>query len=171
MILVLLKSKCSLWCVYVSTDTTFLIIFGLFILISNISLSVFNLFTEDFVQRLGTHYIKSAKFGGQLEIRKTMDRETAQSKTHFSIMMEAEYKGLFSSVGASASYEQGSASNKAAETTSTSVVAQGGSQEIASILSDVYSPTFKNEFKHWLTSIPSYPTLSLSSFGWVPLLT
>lgn len=115
------------------------------------------MFTEDFVQRWGTHYIKSAKFGGQLEIRKTMDKETAQSKTHFSIMMEAEYKSLFASVGASASYEQGSGSNKATQTTSTSVVAQGGSHEIASILSDVYSPTFKNEFKHWLTSIPSYP--------------
>ncbi|XP_068693345.1 uncharacterized protein [Montipora foliosa] len=112
---------------------------------------------QDFVQRWGTHYIKSSKFGGQLEIRKTMDKETAVDKTHFAKTMEAEYKSLFSSFGAKSSSESGSENKKATETTSTSVVAQGGSQEIASILSDVYSPTFKTEFKHWLTSIPSYP--------------
>ena len=86
-----------------------------------------------------------------------MDKETAQSKTHFSMVMEAEYKSLFASVGASASVEKGFEANSATQTTSTSVVAQGGSHEIASILSDVYSPTFKTEFKHWLSSIPSYP--------------
>ncbi len=122
-----------------------------------ISIIIILIFTEDFIERWGTHYIKSAKFGGQLEIRKTMDKETAQSKTHFSITMEAEFKSLFASVGASFSAETGSQAKSATETTSTSVVAQGGSHEIASILSDVYSPTFKTEFKHWLTSIPSYP--------------
>ena len=115
------------------------------------------IFTEDFIERWGTHYIKSAKFGGQLEIRKTMDKETAQSKTHFSKVMEAEYKSLFSSVGAKSSVEKGFEEKSKTQTTSTSVVAQGGSHEIASILSDVYSPTFKSGFKHWLTSIPSYP--------------
>ncbi|XP_078358434.1 uncharacterized protein LOC144643147 isoform X2 [Oculina patagonica] len=112
---------------------------------------------QEFVERWGTHYIKSAKFGGQLEIRKTMDKQTAQSKTHFSMKMEAEYKSLFASVGASASVEKGYEDKSATQTTSTSVMAQGGSHEVASILSDVYSPTFKTEFKHWLTSIPSYP--------------
>lgn len=86
-----------------------------------------------------------------------MDKETAQTKTHFAKIMEAEYKSLFSSIGVRSSTEGGTSANKATETTSTSVVAQGGSHEIASILSDVYSPTFKTEFKHWLTSIPSYP--------------
>lgn len=41
--------------------------------------------------------------------------------------------------------------------TSTSVFAQGGSREIAAVLSDVYSPTFKGDFKEWLKSIPTYP--------------
>ncbi len=86
-----------------------------------------------------------------------MDKQTAQSKTHFSMKMEAEYKSLFASVGASASVEKGYEDKSATQTTSTSVMAQGGSHEVASILSDVYSPTFKTEFKHWLTSIPSYP--------------
>ena len=31
------------------------------------------LFAEDFIQRFGTHYIKAGRFGGQLEIRKSMD--------------------------------------------------------------------------------------------------
>ena len=37
------------------------------------------------------------------------------------------------------------------------IMAKGGSQDIASILSDVYAPTFKTEFKEWLQSIPQYP--------------
>ena len=43
------------------------------------------------------------------------------------------------------------------KTTSTVVEAKGGSQDIASILSDVYAPTFKTEFEEWLQSIPQYP--------------
>ena len=68
-----------------------------------------------------------------------------------------EYKTLFSSVGAKYSKAGGYQQREQTKTTSTSIVAQGGSQDIASILSDVYSPTFKNEFKEWLQSIPQYP--------------
>ena len=86
-----------------------------------------------------------------------MDGNDVADKTAFSVQMEAEYKGLFASVGAYSNTEGGTSSRSQTKTTSTSVVAQGGSQEIASILSDVYSPTFKNEFKEWLKSIPAYP--------------
>ena len=86
-----------------------------------------------------------------------MDAKDAKSKKEFEVEMEVEYKNLFSSVGAKASAKKGESSRKQSKTTSTSIVAQGGSQEIASILSDVYSPTFKTEFKHWLQTIPSYP--------------
>ena len=86
-----------------------------------------------------------------------MDKATAQTKTHFSKVMEAEYKSLFASVGTRFSTEEKEESYISREATSTSMVVQGGSHEIASILSDVYSPTFKNEFKEWLRSIPSYP--------------
>lgn len=114
-------------------------------------------FLENYTQRWGTHFIKSAKFGGQLEIRKTMDAEEAKSKKEFEIQMEMEFKTLFASVGAKASAQEGESSRKQSKTTSTSVVAHGGSQDIASILSDVYSPTFKTEFKEWLKRIPTYP--------------
>ena len=86
-----------------------------------------------------------------------MDAADAKSKKEFEVEMEMEYKTLFASVGAKASAKTGESSRKQSKTTSTSVVAQGGSQEIASILSDVYSPTFKNEFKEWLKTIPTYP--------------
>ncbi|KAL9984080.1 hypothetical protein ACROYT_G006336 [Oculina patagonica] len=112
---------------------------------------------QNFLQRWGTHFIKSAKFGGQLEIRKTMDAQEAKSKKEFEVQMEMEYKTLFASVGAKASAKEGESSRKQSKTTSTSVVAHGGSQDIASILSDVYSPTFKTEFKEWLKTIPTYP--------------
>ena len=71
--------------------------------------------------------------------------------------MEVEYKSLFSSVGAKYSKEEGYQQREQVKTSSTSIMAQGGSQEIASILSDAYSPTFKTEFKEWLQSIPRYP--------------
>ena len=92
-----------------------------------------------------------------MEIRKTMYASDARDKRNFEVQMEMEYKTLFASVGAKAAAEEGSSSRKQSKTTSTSVVAQGGSQDIASILSDVYSPTFKSQFKEWLRSIPQYP--------------
>ena len=79
------------------------------------------------------------------------------SKAEFAAKMEAEYRGLFASAGAKSSTEGGVESKEENKFTSTSVIAQGGSQEIATILSDVYSPTFKGSFKEWLQSIPAYP--------------
>lgn len=111
----------------------------------------------DFIQRWGTHYIKSAKFGGQLQIRKFMDASEVSSKKEFAREMEMEYKSLFASVGAKESRKEGESHRKQAKTSSTTILAMGGSQQIASILSDAYSPTFKNEFKDWLASIPQYP--------------
>lgn len=71
--------------------------------------------------------------------------------------MEVEYKTLFASVGAKYKKEGGHSVRVETKTTSTVVEAKGGSQDIASILSDVYAPTFKTEFKEWLQSIPQYP--------------
>ncbi|XP_078357304.1 uncharacterized protein LOC144642194 [Oculina patagonica] len=112
---------------------------------------------QNFIQRWGTHFIKSGKFGGELEIRKTMDAAQAGSKTQFSEKMEFEYKSIFASVGAKYKKEGGESVKQETKTTSTAIEAKGGSQEIASILSDVYAPTFKTEFKEWLQSIPQYP--------------
>lgn len=112
---------------------------------------------EDFIQRWGTHYIKSSKFGGQLQIRKFMAAADVSSKNEFSKEMEVEYKSLFASAGAKKSSSGGASSRSQKKTSSTTVIALGGSQKIATILSDAYSPTFKNEFKDWLMSIPQYP--------------
>ena len=86
-----------------------------------------------------------------------MDAKEAGSKTQFSEKMEFEYKTLFASVGAKYTNEGGVSVRQQTKTTSTEVEAKGGSQDIASILSDIYSPTFKTEFKEWLQSIPKYP--------------
>ena len=64
---------------------------------------------------------------------------------------------LFASAGAKSSTEGGQEAKAQNKFTSTSVMAQGGSQEIATILSDVYSPTFKSSLTKWLQSIPKYP--------------
>ena len=44
--------------------------------------------------------------------------------------------------------------NRAARTT---VKARGGNPEIATIITNAYTPTFKPDFKQWLQSIPDYP--------------
>lgn len=112
---------------------------------------------EEFIQRWGTHYIKSSKFGGQLQIRKFMDATDVSNKKEFAVEMEMEFKTLFSSVGAKSSTSGGEYTRNQSKTTSTTIIALGGSHEVASVLSDAYSPTFKNEFKDWLVSIPKYP--------------
>ena len=112
---------------------------------------------ESFIQRWGTHYVKAAKFGGQLEIRKTMDAKEVQSKSDFSRTMEIEYKSFFAGFSHKESYKEGTSAKSQARTSSTSLSVQGGSQDIAAIMSDAYSPTIKNELKEWLDSIPTYP--------------
>ena len=96
-----------------------------------------------------------------------MDAHDVKTKREFEVQMEMEYKSLFASVGARSSYEEGEKARKQTKTTSTSVVAQGGSQEIASILSDVYSPSFKGEFKEWLKTIPTYPRAFRFQMGFI----
>ncbi|XP_048578736.1 uncharacterized protein LOC5522213 [Nematostella vectensis] len=112
---------------------------------------------QDFIMRWGTHYIKSATFGGQLELRKLMQGSSTATKTEVAEEMEVEYKSLFWSAGAKYGSRKGTSQRSETKTSSTSLEAQGGSQEIAAILSDMYSPTFKGEFKSWLQSIPDFP--------------
>ena len=86
-----------------------------------------------------------------------MDASQAGTKTQFSEKMEFEYKSLFASVGAKYEKKGGESVKQETKSTSTAIEAKGGSQDIASILSDFYAPTFKTEFKEWLQSIPQYP--------------
>ena len=86
-----------------------------------------------------------------------MDAAQAGTKSQFSQQMEFEYKSIFASVGEKYKEEGETTVKQESKTTSTAVEAKGGSQDIASILSDVYAPTFKTEFKEWLQSIPQYP--------------
>lgn len=120
---------------------------------------------ENFIQRWGTHYIKSSKFGGQLQIRKFMDASDVSNKKEFAVEMEMEFKTLFSSVGAKSSTARGDYARNQSKTTTTTIIALGGSHEVASILSDAYSPTFKSAFKDWLVSIPKYPKPFLFQVG------
>ena len=115
------------------------------------------LFAEDFIQRFGTHYIKAGRFGGQLEIRKSMDASEVSSQSEFSQVMEFEFKSFFASVGARKSDKEGEKTRSQTKTSSTTMSIQGGSQDIAAVISDVYAPTFKAEFKAWLKSIPQFP--------------
>ncbi|CAH3123054.1 unnamed protein product [Pocillopora meandrina] len=85
---------------------------------------------ENFIQRWGTHYIKSAKFGGQLQIIKTIEASQVASKYEFSEKMEMEFRFLFASGGAKSSTEGGQEAKAQNKFTSTSVMAQGGSKRL-----------------------------------------
>ena len=85
-----------------------------------------------------------------------MKASRVSSKVEFAEEMEAEFRALFSSASAKLSATGGGNKKEEEKFTSTSVFAQGGSHEIAAVLSDVYSPTFKGDFKEWLKSIPTH---------------
>lgn len=86
-----------------------------------------------------------------------MDASEVSSQSEFSQVMEFEFKSFFASAGARKSDKQGESRRAQTKTSSTSMSVQGGSQDIAAVISDVYSPTFKAEFKDWLKSIPQFP--------------
>lgn len=76
-----------------------------------------------------------------------MEASEVASKEEFSEVMEFEFKTFFASAGARSSDKEGERARSQKKTSSTSMSVQGGNQEIASIISDVYAPTFKAEFK------------------------
>ena len=113
--------------------------------------------SENFILRWGTHYIKSGKFGGRLQIFKTMDASQVSSKEEFSQVMEVGYKSLFGSFHAKDERSGGSSAKSQAKTSSTSVSVEGGDQEIAAIITDFNSPTIKYDLTKWLASIATFP--------------
>ncbi|XP_078360290.1 uncharacterized protein LOC144644633 isoform X2 [Oculina patagonica] len=112
---------------------------------------------QDFILRWGTHYIKSGKFGGRLQIFKTMEGNQVSSKAEFSQVMEAEFRSLFASFHAKSENKEGSSQKQQSKSSSTSIAVEGGDEKIASIISDMNSPTIKNEMKQWLESIRTFP--------------
>ena len=110
------------------------------------------------MDRWGTSYIKSAKFGGQLQINKLSRKSQWQSKkAEFAEKMEAEFNNAFFGGGSKKTSSGNEEQGEQKKVASTTVTARGGTHEIATILTDMYSPTFKPDFKQWLKSIPDYP--------------
>ena len=113
--------------------------------------------TEDFILRWGTHYIKSGKFGGRLQIFKTMEANQVSSKAEFSQVMEVEFRNLFASFNAKKEQTTGGSKKQLAKTSSTSITVEGGDQKIAAIITDFTSPTIKYDLTEWLDSIRTWP--------------
>ena len=86
-----------------------------------------------------------------------MEADQVSSKAEFSQVMEAEFRSLFASFHAKSEKKEGSSQRQQSKTSSTSISVEGGDQEIAAMITDVNSPTIKNEIKQWLASIPTYP--------------
>lgn len=79
------------------------------------------------------------------------------SKQAFSQVMEMEFRSLFASFHAKKEESGSSSQKQQSQTSSTSIKAEGGDQEIAALITDFNSPTIKTELKQWLESIRTFP--------------
>eukprot|EP00058_Branchiostoma_floridae_P002946 XP_002588434.1 hypothetical protein BRAFLDRAFT_63382 [Branchiostoma floridae] len=112
---------------------------------------------QDFIIRYGTHFIKSAKFGGSFKLFQTQEATKTESLEDFSVQSEASYSSLFFSGGGHYSNEESSGNTASSQTSSTHLMIEGGDQEVAAIVADFYTTSFKETFTEWLKSVPSYP--------------
>ncbi|XP_078617063.1 uncharacterized protein LOC144885162 [Branchiostoma floridae x Branchiostoma japonicum] len=144
---------------------------------------------QNFYLRWGTHYIKSAKFGGQLKIMKTKEATKDLSMSEFATRAEADWKMTMSTFSAQASQSKSSswwhehessegdkASSGYAKTGSKSeadrnqktealsqeysnerILVQGGDQQIAAAITEMYTTALTTELKDWLESIKDNP--------------
>ena len=80
-----------------------------------------------------------------------------QSKAEFSETMEIGFRSIFSSASAKLEIKGDISSKAQGKTSSLSFSVQGGSHEIALMITDIESPTFKQDLESWLQSIPDYP--------------
>ncbi|XP_035685646.1 uncharacterized protein LOC118422234 [Branchiostoma floridae] len=112
---------------------------------------------QKFIIRYGTHFIKSAKFGGSFRLFKTQEASKSESMEDFSVQAQASYNSLFFNAAAHAGMASSSGSSQSSKTSNTHVTVEGGDQEVASIVADFYSTGFKDTFTEWLKSIPTYP--------------
>ncbi|XP_035685635.1 uncharacterized protein LOC118422225 [Branchiostoma floridae] len=112
---------------------------------------------QRFIIRYGTHFIKSAKFGGSFRLFKTQEASKSESLEDFSIQAQSSYNSLFFNAGGHAGMGSSGGSAQSSKTSNTHVTVEGGDQEVASIVADFYSTGFKDTFTEWLKSIPTYP--------------
>ncbi|XP_064609751.1 uncharacterized protein LOC135473788 [Liolophura sinensis] len=69
---------------------------------------------QDFILRWGTHYVKSAEFGGQLKLVKTKEGVKEESIEKFAEKAQSDYKAMFSTyMAASAQFKSRSLFHKA----------------------------------------------------------
>eukprot|EP00058_Branchiostoma_floridae_P000187 XP_002585675.1 hypothetical protein BRAFLDRAFT_111559 [Branchiostoma floridae] len=111
---------------------------------------------QEFIIRYGTHYIKSAKFGGSFQLYKTQEATKSESLESFSVSAQASYSGMFSA-GAHYGRKEESGSASSQKSSSTHLVIEGGDQKVAGIVADFYTTNFKDTFTEWLKSVPTYP--------------
>ncbi|XP_019614665.1 PREDICTED: uncharacterized protein LOC109462550 [Branchiostoma belcheri] len=106
---------------------------------------------QNFILRYGTHYIRSAKFGGQLKIIKTKEASSDLSIQAFSERAQTEWKKAFSTFSAEASQTKSSSWWHEHETRKESQQAEGeasaGSEGTAtqSQAENLHSFEFSNE--------------------------
>ncbi|XP_078589276.1 uncharacterized protein LOC144869684 [Branchiostoma floridae x Branchiostoma japonicum] len=112
---------------------------------------------QDFILRYGTHFIKSAKFGGSFKLFKTQEASKSESLEEFSVQAQASYNSMFFNAGAHYSNDESTENKSSSQTSSTHLMIEGGDQEVAAIVADFYTTGFKETLAEWLKSVPTYP--------------
>ncbi|CAH1226468.1 Hypp105 [Branchiostoma lanceolatum] len=112
---------------------------------------------QKFIIRYGTHFIKSAKFGGSFRLFKKQEASKSESLEDFSVQAQASFNSIFFNAAAHAGMSKSSGSSQSSKESSTHVTIEGGDQEVGSIVADFYSTGFKDTFTEWLKSIPKFP--------------
>jgi hypothetical protein len=122
---------------------------------------------ESFLREYGTHFVNSAKFGGQLTVMKTCSG-SEMTRDEFAAAAELEFSAMFATL--QNSYEQirsGSAHptnsplippmTERSQFIQTTFDIKGGDPQIAKAIMDFYSPNFRSDFSKWLDSVPHFP--------------
>ncbi|XP_066266192.1 uncharacterized protein [Branchiostoma lanceolatum] len=120
---------------------------------------------QKFLIRYGTHFIKSAQFGGSFRLFQRREASKSESVEDFSVQAQASYNSIFFNAGGHFGMGMSSGSSSSSKTSGTHVTVEGGDQEVASIVADFYSTGFKDTFTEWLKSIPTYPKPIEMFFG------
>ncbi|XP_078602422.1 uncharacterized protein LOC144876720 isoform X2 [Branchiostoma floridae x Branchiostoma japonicum] len=125
---------------------------------------------QKFILRYGTHFIKSAKFGGSFRLFKTQEASKVSSFQEFSVKSEASFNAIFANAKAEFGLESSSGASQSSKASGTRVTVEGGDHEVASIVADFYSTSFKDAFSEWLKSVPKFPKPIEMFMGTMPEL-
>lgn len=110
-----------------------------------------------FLDKYGAYYVVSVTVGGRLYYSASVEKSYQYSSEEIDAKFKAEYKAVFTSVGAEASAEWKKAGEEWAENRLVTVAALGGNSDLLNVLAPDYGDSFSADFATWNESTRSLP--------------